>query len=270
MALLAVDIGNTSTTIGLFAEDGRIETRFDIPTRTLTHRDSTRELLDAPLAGVAEPTIIGIASVVPWASDELTAVLRERFPEAKCYVLTSANIPMEIDYPQPEELGTDRLLGALGAFKQWGEAAKRPCIVVDLGTATTFDCVTEEGVFLGGAIAPGLDLGAEALANRAAQLPSIELSFPSSVIGRTTVESMQSGVLYGGLGMIEGLVQRLREFRFPNANPIVGATGGLSGLFEGRTNVVDHFDPTLVLNGIRIASEIIARNEAILNAEVLL
>ena len=269
MALLAVDIGNTSTTIGLFDESGRLANRFDIPTRTLTHRALTRETLDAPLTGIAEPRIIGIASVVPWASDELIVILHEIFPSATFLVITSSNIPMQMDYPQPEEVGTDRLIGALAAHKQWGESEHRPCIVVDLGTATTFDCITADGVFLGGAIAPGLELGAEALANRAAQLPSIELSFPSSIIGRTTVESIQSGVLYGGLAQIEGLVHRLREFRFPNENPIVVATGGLSRLIEWRTNIIEHFDPALILNGIRIASELIAVSEMAVKTEEL-
>ncbi len=110
--------------------------------------------------------------------------------------------------------------------------------------------------FLGGAIAPGLELGAEALTQRAAQLPPIELSFPASIIGRTTIESMQSGILYGGLSQLEGFVTRLGRFAFPNEEPIVCATGGLSRLIEGRTAIVSHFDPDLVLTGIRIAAEL--------------
>src|SRR2546430_2162174 len=161
MELLAVDIGNSSTTIGAFDRNGQLATKFDIPTRTLTHRAMTREALDAPLSGIASPAIIGIASVVPWASDELIVVLHEIFPGATVLVITSNNIPISIDYPNPEELGTDRLLGALAAFKQWGEPQKRPCIVIDLGTATTYDCITSEGVFLGGAIAAGVGLKCE-------------------------------------------------------------------------------------------------------------
>ncbi|HWF43181.1 MAG TPA: type III pantothenate kinase, partial [Candidatus Kapabacteria bacterium] len=261
VTLLAVDIGNTSTTIGMFDHadpSNALSHRFDIPTRTLTHRALTRETLDVPLAGIPTPNIIGIASVVPWASDELIVVLHEIFPETIILVITSSNMPMKIDYPHPEELGTDRLLGALAAFKLWGERERRPCIVVDLGTATTYDCVTADGTFLGGAIAPGLELGAEALTQRTAQLPSIELSFPSSIIGRTTVESIQSGILYGGLAQLEGFVERLRQFAFPNEEPIVIATGGLSRLIEGKTQRVSQIDPALVLEGIRIASELIA------------
>ena len=257
MELLAVDIGNTSATLGFFGSSGKLQSRFDIPTRTLTHHAHTRETLDAPLAGISPPTTIAVASVVPWASDELIFVLREIFPAADVIVITSGNIPMRIEYPHTEELGTDRVLGALAAYKLWGETGRRPCIVVDMGTATTYDCITSDGTFLGGAIAPGLELGAEALAQRAAQLPTIELSFPSSIIGRTTIESIQSGILFGGVCQIEGFVERLRRFAFPNEEPIVVATGGLSRLIEGRTGIVTYFQSDLVLEGIRIAAELI-------------
>jgi len=258
MELLAVDIGNTSATLGLFESGGKLVSRFDIPTRTLTHRVLTREAIDGPLAGINAPKTIAIASVVPWASDELISVLRDMFTDAAIIVVGSTNIPILMDYPNPEELGTDRLLGALAAYKLWGEPQQRPCIVVDLGTATTYDCITSDGTFLGGAISPGLELGAEALALRAAQLPAIELAFPASVIGRTTVESMQSGILFGGISQIEGFVERLRQFAFPDSMPIVVATGGLSRLIVGRTDTVSHIQPDLVLEGIRIAAELIS------------
>ncbi len=260
MGLLAVDIGNTSTTLGLFDADGVLAQRIDIPTRTLTHRALTRETLDAPLAGIAQPETVAVASVVPWASDELIAVLQEMFPLARLLVITSNTMPLTIDYPNPEELGTDRLLGALAAWKLRGEPEHRPCIVIDLGTATTYDAITSDGTYLGGAIAPGLELGAEALAQRAAQLPTIELTFPASIIGRTTIESMQSGILFGGVAQLEGFVKRLGHFAFPHEKPIVFATGGLSRLIEGRTDVVSYFDPDLVLTGIRLAAELAAVN----------
>lgn len=256
MALLAIDIGNTTTSIGIYAEGGRMEKRFDIPTRTLTHRALTRETLDAPLVGIVSPETIAVASVVPWATDELIVVLHEMFANAAVLVLTSGNIPLEINYPQPDELGTDRLLGALAAYKLWGEAERKPAIVVDMGTATTYDCITADGQYLGGAIAPGLALGAEALTQRAAQLPPIELSFPASIIGRTTVESIQSGILYGGLTQFEGLVKRLSDAAFPTEVPIICATGGLSRFFEGRTEIITHFAPDLVLEGIRLAAQV--------------
>ncbi len=256
MGLLAVDIGNTSTSLGLFSPEGRLEKRFDIPTRTLTHRALTRETLDTPLTGVISPETIALASVVPWASDELIVVLHEIFPNAIVLVLTSGNIPIEKNYPHPEELGTDRVLGALAAYKLWGERERRPCIVVDMGTATTYDCVTSEGMYLGGAIAPGLELSSEALTRRAAQLPPIDLAFPASIIGRTTVESIQSGIMYGGLSQFEGFVKRLGAAAFPNQEPIVCATGGLARHFECRTALVSHFAPDLVLEGIQLAARL--------------
>jgi len=255
MVLLAVDIGNSSTTVGLYDGTGILLNHFDIPTRTLTHRDLMREALEAPLKDITTPDIIGLASVVPWASDEVIVVLHEIFPTATVLLITSNNIPIQIDYPNPDELGTDRLLGALAAYRMWGEREKRPCIVIDLGTATTYDCITADGVFLGGAIAPGLELGAEALTQRTAQLPSIELAFPSSIIGRTTVESIQSGIMYGGLAQIEGFVAQLRKAAFAGEEPIVVMTGGLSRLIEGRASLAAHFKPSLILEGIRIAVE---------------
>jgi type III pantothenate kinase len=261
MPFLAVDIGNTSTTIGFFSD--RLDHHFNLPTRTLTHRALTREALDAPLTGLTPPDTIGIASVVPWASDELIVVLHEIYPEATIHVVTSATLPIEIRYPNPEELGSDRLLGALAAYKLYGLPAERPCISIDLGTATTYDCITKDGVFLGGAIAPGLELGAEALAQRAAQLPTIELSFPANVIGQSTVQSMQSGILYGGVSAVEGMIKRLCEAAFPNEQPIVIATGGLSRLVEHHTTAIDRVEPELVLEGIRIATEYASEQSAV-------
>lgn len=255
MSLLAVDIGNTSTTIGLFDDANRLRHQFNMPTRTLTHRALTRETLDGPLTGLPAPGVIGIASVVPWASDELIVVLHEIYLDATIHVVTNATMPIEVRYPNPDEVGSDRLLGALAAHKLYGVPESRPCITVDLGTATTFDCITSDGVFLGGAIAPGLELGAEALAQRASQLPTIDLTFPPSVIGQSTVESMQSGILYGGISAIEGMIERLRAAAFPNEQPIVIATGGLSRLVEGHTKAIHRVEPELVLEGIRIATE---------------
>jgi type III pantothenate kinase len=269
MSLLAVDIGNTSTTIGFFGPSGLVEHRFDILTRTLTHRALTRETLDGPLTGLVAPETIGIASVVPWASDELIVVLHEIYPNATIHVVTSANMPIDIRYPNPDELGSDRILGALAAYKLFGQKENRPCISVDLGTATTYDCITKDGVFLGGAIAPGLELSAEALAQRAAQLPSIELAFPASVIGQTTIESMQSGILYGGISALEGMIERLKRAAFAGEQPIVVATGGLSKLVHGYTTVIDRLEPDLVLEGIRIATEFASESAAqVAHAEV--
>lgn len=254
MSILAVDIGNTSTAIGLFDGTDELRSHFELPTRILRHREMTLEALQSPLANVVSPETIGIASVVPWASDEIIVVLHEMFPDATILIMTSTSIPMPIDYPHPEELGVDRLLGALAARAICPEST--PCIVIDMGTATTYDCVTADGTYLGGAISAGLELAASALTDRAAQLPPIELTFPSSIIGRTTVESMQSGALFGGLAQVEGMIDRLATAAFSGAKPFVVATGGLSKLLQGRTTKIDRFAPDLILIGIKIAAEL--------------
>jgi type III pantothenate kinase len=254
MSILAVDIGNSSTTIAAFGPTAVAESRFDIPTRILRHRQMTREALGAPLTQIPIPETIGIASVVPWATDELIVVLHELYPDATILLMTSANIALAIDYPHPEELGIDRLLAALAARAICPEAAS--CIVIDMGTATTYDCITAEGTFLGGAIAPGIELSAAALTQRTAQLPVIELTFPSSIIGRTTTESMQSGALYGMLAQIEGMIDRLSAAAFGDAKPFVIATGGYSRLLVGRSTRIDRIEPDLVLLGIKLATEI--------------
>lgn len=254
MSILTVDIGNSSTALGLFTgSTSTAAPRFEIPTRILRHREMTRESLEAPLAGMAAPETIGIASVVPWASDELIVVLHELYPDSTILVMTSSNIPLAIAYPHPEELGIDRLLATLAA-RSFCPAGSN-CIVIDLGTATTYDCLTADGTYLGGAIAPGVELAASALSSKTAQLPAIELSFPSSIIGRTTIESMQSGVLFGMLAQIEGMIERLSAAAFGGETPYVIATGGLAKLLQGRTSKVNRFESDLVLLGVRLAAE---------------
>ena len=255
MSILTVDIGNSSTALGVFTGAQTVAApRFDIPTRILRHRELTRESLEAPLAGITPPETIGIASVVPWATDELIVVLHEVYPESTILVMTPSNIPLTTDYPNPDELGVDRLLAALAARSIC--PAEANCIVIDLGTATTFDCVTASGRFLGGAIAPGVELAASALTAKTAQLPSIELTFPSSIIGRTTTESMQSGALFGALALVEGMIERLTAAAFAGSKPYVIATGGLSRLLAGRTTKLDRIEPDLVLLGITRAANV--------------
>jgi type III pantothenate kinase len=214
----------------------------------------TLESLEAPQKGISSPETNGIASVVPWASDEIIVVLHELFPEATILIMTSTNVPMTIDYPHPEELGIDRLLGALAARAMC--PTSKPCIVIDMGTATTYDCITADGTYLGGAIAAGIELAASALTEKAAQLPPIELTCPSSIVGRTTVESMQSGALFGALAQVEGMIDRLAIAAFNGEAPYVVATGGLAKLLLGRTTRIDHFEPDLILMGVRIAAEL--------------
>ena len=217
--------------------------RFDIPTRTLTHRALTRETLDTPLAGIPRPDTIAIASVVPWASDELIVVLQEIFPSATILVITSGNIPLRIDYPHPEELGTDRLLGALAAWKLRGEPEQRPCIVIDLGTATTYNAdhfgwrlfrrsyCAGSGTWRGSARATG-----SAASYDRAFIPG-QHYWPNNDRKHAIRNSLWRTFAAGRI------CRTIRRFAFPNEEPIVFATGGLSRLIEGRTAIVSHFDP---------------------------
>jgi type III pantothenate kinase len=156
---------------------------------------------------------------------------------------------MPILYEAPREVGADRIVNAVAAFDAYGG----PCIVVDFGTATTFDAISARGEYLGGAICPGIGISAEALFQRAAKLPRVEITRPKSVIGRNTVGSMQAGLYYGYLGLVEGIVTRMRQELA--GKPIVVATGGQASLLLSGVAIVDHVDPFLTLTGLRILYE---------------
>jgi type III pantothenate kinase len=156
---------------------------------------------------------------------------------------------MPILYEAPREVGADRIVNAVAAFEMYGG----PCIVVDFGTATTFDAISARGEYLGGAICPGIGISAEALFQRAAKLPRVDITRPKTVIGRNTVHSMQSGLYFGYLSLVEGLVARMREEL--DGSPKVIATGGLASLLLAGSRLVDHLDPWLTLTGLRILYE---------------
>jgi type III pantothenate kinase len=156
---------------------------------------------------------------------------------------------MPILYEPPRDVGADRIVNAVAAYEAYGG----PCIVVDFGTATTFDAISAKGEYLGGAICPGIGISAEALFQRAAKLPRVDIVKPKAVIGKNTVGSMQAGLFYGYLSLVEGIVARMREEM--GGRPKVVATGGLAQLVLGDSTVVDHLDPLLTLNGLRILYE---------------
>lgn len=246
---LAVDIGNTRTTFGLF----RGKQLADVLSIDTTALEQEQERVDTWLEDqLASLIIVGVASVVPSATSILEAMLGKH---TSVLLITSSNVPIQNDYTTPLTVGIDRLLSSLAAHEQWGVEERKPCIVVDLGTATTYNCVTKEGAFLGGAIALGIASSAEYLATRTAQLPKIPLEFPPQVLGRSTVEAIQSGILYGGVASIEGMIARLSKEVFPQERPLVVATGGLSTLIATHTDVFDRVEPNLVLYGIRVAAE---------------
>jgi type III pantothenate kinase len=245
---LAVDIGNTNITFGVF-EDATLTRTF----RLLTHSviDSANPSLPNETFELTKVVSIGIASVVPNATEPVRSLLHRQFPSANISVLRNTDIPIINRYRHPEQTGIDRLLASLAAYRMH-RSLKRPLVVIDLGTATTIDCISMNGEYLGGIITLGIGASAEALSSLTVQLPKIELQFPNHVLGRSTVESMQSGILYGALSSVEGLTQRLSQEVFPNESPLVVATGGLADLLKERTNSINSFESQLVLKGIVI------------------
>jgi len=253
--LLVLDIGNTNLTLGLVHGQSIMASR-----RAATRRSETADELELLVGGLlhldgaslTDVTGIALASVVPTLTGVTTALaVRRGLP---LMVAGADNVPMPIRVERPAEVGADRLVNALAVSRLYGT----PAIVVDFGTATTFDCVASDGAYVGGAIAPGLELGVEALAARTAQLPRIELCEPECAIGTDTVSAMQSGVVLGYRALTLGLLERIR-FELAQAERVrdnevqVVLTGGLSAAPWARELPgVDAIDPDLTLKGLAI------------------
>ena len=247
--LLAVDIGNTNITMGVFDDEtpGACLRFAAKPTRTADEYGLA--MLDSlHRAGVEAAYIqaIAIGSVVP----DITPLFAEaclNYLGCRPFV---ADVTMETGlrslYDNPRQLGIDRIVDAAAAYKLHGG----PVCVMDFGTAATFDAVSADGCYLGGAIAPGIGITAEALFQRAAKLPSVEFERPASVIGRNTRQSLQSGLLYGYVGLVEGLIARFRAELGPGMKVV--ATGGLAGIIAAETAAIDILAPRLMLDGLRI------------------
>lgn len=246
--ILAVDIGNTRTTYGVFAEN-ELAQSFSQPTASFTAHSMN---LAEELLAIGVPSDVLIASVVPAASPRAHEELQRLFPSARVRALKNTDVPIINRYRHPEQVGIDRLLGALAGHTLYAKAHHKPLIAIDLGTATTFDCVTAAGEYLGGVIALGIESSAKHLSSIAAQLPPVDLTFPEHALGRSTMESMQSGILYGAVDAIEGMIRRLTTDGFSGGTPVVVATGGLAHLLRGHTTVIDHIDRALVLRGIAL------------------
>ncbi|HEY7131275.1 MAG TPA: type III pantothenate kinase [Candidatus Limnocylindrales bacterium] len=253
--LLAIDIGNTNVTTGLFRNGALVATR-----RANTHArastDEVEHLLDALLrlddASFADVSAIAACSVVPTLTAALETIAARR--ERPILVASAGTVPVAVRTDRPAEVGADRLVNALAVARLHGT----PAIVVDFGTATTFDCVAADGAFVGGAIAPGLELGLEALAARTAKLPRVELRAPDRAIGRDTAASIQSGAVLGHEALANGLLARLRvELAETSgvgpADVHVVLTGGLSAAPWARgIDGVEAIDPELTLKGLAI------------------
>jgi type III pantothenate kinase len=250
--LLALDVGNTHTVLGVF-ENGRLRAHWRIATDSETTADELDVLLRSLFAGdgVDPGGVRGmiVSSVVPDYDAVLRKLAEKRFGVRPMFVEPGVRTGVPICYDNPHEVGADRIVNAVAAVARYGA----PVIVLDFGTATTFDVVGPKGEYLGGVIAPGLGISADALFERAARLVRVDIRKPPRVIGRNTMESIQSGLFHGYSALIEGVVGRLREELGSEAKVV--ATGGLAQVFADELTFLDAVDPDLALEGLRIIWE---------------
>lgn len=248
--MLAIDVGNTETVLGLFDEDRLLGT-WRITTRTERTADELELILRALLAGhdPAHVDRAAIASVVPPFTPVIVEAVTQM--EASATVVdATTSLPIRLDVDEPMTVGADRIVNTLAAARLYA----RDTIVVDLGTATSFDCITSDGTFIGGVIAPGIQSGAETLVRRTAKLPRVDLEAPATVIGRRTESVLRSGIFYSAVDGIDGIVRRIQnEWQRPDV--YVVATGGLAPLIAPYCQTVQHVEPALTLQGLRFALE---------------
>jgi type III pantothenate kinase len=245
--ILVVDLGNTNIVLGVYRGEELMNSW-----RLATARERTadeygilaRQLVgdrrEVPLEGAI------VASVVPPLNSAMTFMVQKYFGIEPLFVEPGVKTGIAIHVDNPLEVGADRIVNCAAAHHAYGG----PTVIVDFGTATTFDVVTENAEFVGGVIAPGLNISAEALFARAARLPRVDLRKPDRVIGTNTVVNMQSGIYFGYLGLVDGILARIKR-EVPTVNKVV-ATGGLAGIFADDSEHIDEVDPELTLKGLKI------------------
>ncbi len=245
--LLVVDAGNTNVVLGIYRDDRLIDSW-----RLATARDRTadeygiltQQLLNGSLKGPLDGAIVG--SVVPPLNGAIAEMIRRYFNVEALFVEPGIKTGIAIHVDNPQEVGADRIVNCVAAYDRFGG----PTIIVDFGTATTFDLVTADAEYVGGVIAPGLNISAEALFARAARLPRVDIRRPPHVIGSNTVVNMQSGIYFGYLGLVDGLLARMKT-EVKGLKRVI-ATGGLATLFEEDSEHIDEIDPELTLKGLKI------------------
>lgn len=255
--LLVLNVNNTNTVIALYPLHGETTGELRVTWRISTRQAQTadeygilvRNLLQAEGVETSQITGVVIASVVP-PIDWILRQFCERYLAPKpLFIEPGVKTGLPIRTDNPGEVGADRVANCVGAFQRYGG----PCIVVDFGTATNFDVVSKKGEFLGGAIAPGMNIAAEALFARAARLPRVEIKQPAKVIGTSTVDNLQIGLFYGHIGLVDGILARMVEELGADTKCV--ATGGLARLIAGESKYISEVNDTLTLEGLRIIYE---------------
>jgi type III pantothenate kinase len=272
--LFVLDVGNTNTVLGVFARDAKSNAesgaapRYDrliANWRVTTRQSSTVDeygVLFRNLFSMANLEASGIhgiviSSVVPPLDPVLRQVCERYFNSKPLFIEPGVKTGMPVQYDNPAEVGADRIVNGVAAFEKYGG----PCVIVDFGTATTFDCVSAKGEYLGGVICPGIGISADALFSKTARLPRVEIRKPNRVIGTNTVGSLQSGLYYGYLGLVDGILELLLEELGKDTKVL--ATGGLGSMIGTGSKYIKQVDDLLTLEGLRIIWE---RNAAVRNA----
>lgn len=245
--LLVVDLGNTNLVLGIYRGDQLVNSW-----RLATARERTadeygilaRQLVGDSLHASLEGAIV--ASVVPPLNHAMSVMVRKYFGIDPLFVEPGVKTGIAIQVDNPAEVGADRIVNCVAAHATYGG----PTVVVDFGTATTFDVVSNEPAYIGGVIAPGLNISAEALFARAARLPRVDIRRPEHVVGTNTVVNMQSGIYFGYLGLVDGILARIKR-EIPNLRRVV-ATGGLAGLFAEESEHIDDVDSELTMKGLKL------------------
>jgi type III pantothenate kinase len=251
--LLAIDVGNTNIVFGVFEATTLVRSW-----RLLTLRERTADEVGLMVIGLLAHERIDLtridgvvmASVVPVLTPIMRGMVKRYFGREPLVVDPTTNAGMPILYERPGEVGADRIANSIAAYEQYGRGRNAALIIADLGTATTFDAVTAQGEYLGGVICPGPQIAADALFQRAARLPRVDVRKPAQVVGRTTIGAIESGLFWGYVGMVEGLIRRMSAEL--GGNVVCVATGGLADMIAPETTLIPHVNADLTLHGLRI------------------